>query len=99
MRHFEKGCPILAFFARVGGDAARYLICYDPTWINKLAAAFPTPALRKEREGRGTHCFGHASEINKPGPPAQSRLHNLILPGRERRGAYHQRRLVVDKSR
>ena len=31
-----------------------YLMCYHMTWINKLAPAFPTLALRKEREGRGT---------------------------------------------
>ncbi len=30
---------------------------------NQLAHAFPTPALRKEREGRGTRCVGDASEI------------------------------------
>jgi len=41
----------------------RYLIGYDSTWINKLAPAFPTPALRKEHEGRGTHSVADASEF------------------------------------
>ncbi len=35
----------------------------------KLALAFPTPALRKRREGQGTHCVGDASEIKSLGHP------------------------------
>jgi hypothetical protein len=31
--------------------------------IDPLAPAFPTPALRKEREGPGTHCVPDASEF------------------------------------
>jgi hypothetical protein len=38
----------------------RYLIGYDARRINKLAPAFPTPALRKEREERGTQFIGGA---------------------------------------
>jgi hypothetical protein len=34
-----------------------------------LAQAFPTPALRKEREGRGTRCVGDAGEIKSLGHP------------------------------
>jgi hypothetical protein len=34
-----------------------------------LAPAFPTPALRKEREGRGTHFVADASEIKSLGHP------------------------------
>ena len=48
----------------------RYLICYDATWINKLASAFPTPALRKRREGRGTPPCSSCRRDQKPGPPA-----------------------------
>jgi hypothetical protein len=36
--------------------------------INKRAPAFPTPALRKEREERGTHFIGGAPA--RSGPPA-----------------------------
>jgi hypothetical protein len=31
--------------------------------------AFVVPALRKKREGRGTHCVGDASEIKSLGHP------------------------------
>jgi len=37
--------------------------------INRHAQAFPCPALRKEREGRGTHSVGDASEIKSLGHP------------------------------
>jgi hypothetical protein len=37
--------------------------------VKPLAQAFPNPALRKEREGRGTHLVGDASEIESPGHP------------------------------
>jgi hypothetical protein len=33
-------------------------------------ASIPVPALRKEREERGTHFIADASENQKPGPPA-----------------------------
>jgi hypothetical protein len=33
-----------------------------------FAPAFPTPALRKKREERGTHCVGDAREIKSLGP-------------------------------
>ncbi|MGA8344630.1 MAG: hypothetical protein ABR881_24970 [Candidatus Sulfotelmatobacter sp.] len=36
-----------------------------PTWQQ----AVPTLALRKLREGRGTHCVGDASETNSLGHP------------------------------
>jgi len=32
-----------------------------------VAPAFPTPALRKRREERGTHCVGDANEIKSLG--------------------------------
>jgi hypothetical protein len=41
--------------------------------INPIVQAFPTPALRKKREGRGTHCGGDAKEITSLGhPPVQT---------------------------
>ncbi|HEX3104888.1 MAG TPA: hypothetical protein VHQ22_10590 [Terriglobales bacterium] len=40
----------------------RYRIGYDATWINKFAPAFPTPALRKLREERGTRFVGAVNE-------------------------------------
>jgi hypothetical protein len=39
---------------------------------NHLAPAFPTPALRKKREGQGTHCVGNARKIKSPGYPAEA---------------------------
>jgi len=42
---------------------------------NLLAQALPTPALRKVREGRGTHCVGDAGEIKSLGhPPVEPTL-------------------------
>jgi len=32
--------------------------------------AFPNPALRKEREGRATHCVADAREVKSLGHPA-----------------------------
>jgi hypothetical protein len=40
----------------------------------RVVPTVPTPALRKLREGRGTHCVGDASEIKSPGHPP-IRLH------------------------
>jgi hypothetical protein len=40
--------------------------------ISPVVQAFPTPALRKEREGRGTHFAGDANEIKSLGHPADS---------------------------
>ena len=37
--------------------------------IDPLAQAFPTPALRKVREGRGTRCFADAGQIKSLGHP------------------------------
>jgi len=34
--------------------------------------AFPNPALRKEREGRATHCVADAREVKSLGHPAAS---------------------------
>jgi hypothetical protein len=35
----------------------------------QLAPAFPTPALRKKREGRGTHFLADDGEIKSLGHP------------------------------
>src|SRR5579872_5220612 len=40
-----------------------YRIGYDAIWITKFAPAFPTPALRKLREERGTRFVGAIKEI------------------------------------
>jgi hypothetical protein len=51
-RAFTLIQSILAFLARVGGDAAcAILISYVVQREKPPARAFPTPALRKEREG------------------------------------------------
>jgi hypothetical protein len=39
--------------------------------IEPFVQAFPTSALRKEREGQGTHCVGDCQRDQKPGPPSQ----------------------------
>ena len=46
----DNGCPVLAFFARAGGD------CYADTrsFVIFPMRTFATPALRTPREGRGT---------------------------------------------
>jgi hypothetical protein len=59
LHHSHGGCPILAFIARVGGDAA------GATFVRStlpLVYAVVVPALRKVREGRGTRS-GVASAV------------------------------------
>jgi hypothetical protein len=56
---FHGGCPILAFFARVGGDAAgATLVRSTPPVVYAVVVPAPSTgsgqALRKVREGRGT---------------------------------------------
>jgi len=46
-----------------------------------LAQAFPTPAFRKEGEGRGTHCAADASKIKSLGHPAGNRV-RIVNSGR-----------------
>ena len=41
-------------------------------------SAFVVPALRKEREGRGTHFLGDISEIKKLGHPAEMVLNRFM---------------------
>jgi hypothetical protein len=47
VRHSDRGCPILAFFARVAAMLHRYLIGYDATWINNLRLHFRLPPFAK----------------------------------------------------
>jgi len=51
LHHSHGGCPILAFFARVGGDAAGAALVRSEL---PVVYAVVVPALRKVREGRGT---------------------------------------------
>jgi hypothetical protein len=44
-----------------------------PFLTKPVAHAFEIPALRKEREERGTHILGDASKIKKPRPPAPAK--------------------------
>jgi hypothetical protein len=73
VRYSRRGAPSLRFLQGWAAmlHALRDLLQRDMD--NKLALVFPTPALRKRREGRGTHCFLHASEIRSPGHPPEIR--------------------------
>jgi hypothetical protein len=59
-----EGAPSLRFLQ---GRAAMLLVLFDllrcRAVSNPLAQAFPAPALRKEREGRGTPSVAVASEL------------------------------------
>ena len=63
------GCPVLAFFAGAGKDAAdtRFSCLHNP-----VAHAFQIPALCKVRKGRGTHYVSGASEVKSLGHPPRS---------------------------
>jgi hypothetical protein len=52
---------------RVGSDAADTTSC--PFRTNRVAYAFEVPALRRLREGRGTHLYWSCRQDQKPGPP------------------------------
>ena len=69
LHHSHGGCPILAFVARVGGDAAgATLVRSTPP----VVYAVVVPALRL-REGRGTRICGGFCSL-KAGPPAPPTL-------------------------
>src|SRR5579864_5979174 len=55
LRHSHGGCPILAFFARVSGDAAGAVFVRS---IQPVVDAVVVPALRKVRKGRGPRSCG-----------------------------------------
>ena len=68
-----KGCPVLAFFARAGGNYACTMSASCPAACIALGSfnlmpreplmqAFVVPALRKRREGRGTRSVNTAYE-------------------------------------
>ena len=71
VHHSNKGCPVLAFFARAAGSDAAVLfdLLRCRAVSDPLAQAFPAPALRKEREGRGTPCVAAASKVKTLGHP------------------------------
>jgi len=50
-----------------GRRCPRQRLCYCQ--INPVAQSFVVPALRKGREGRGTHCVWSCPRSQKPGPP------------------------------
>jgi hypothetical protein len=54
LRHSHGGCPILAFFARVGGDGTGTTLVRSTLTV---VYAVAVPALRKVREGRGTRSW------------------------------------------
>ena len=69
------GCPILAFFARVGGDATGATLVRS---IPPVVDAVVVLALFCLREGRGTRiCGGFCSLI--AGPPARRRSTTVVL--------------------
>jgi hypothetical protein len=45
--------------------------------IKPLAQALSTPALRKVREGQGTHCVADVSEIKSLGHPPSAAFQNV----------------------
>jgi hypothetical protein len=65
-----EGAPSLRFLQ---GRAAMLLVLFDllrcRAVSDPLAQAFPAPALRKEREGRGTPCVAVASKVKSLGHP------------------------------
>jgi len=72
--HSHGGCPILALFARVGGDAAR-ATCVRSTL--PVVYAVVAPALRKVREGQATRGCGGICSL-KAGPPALITQHKGV---------------------
>jgi hypothetical protein len=59
-------CPILAFCARVGGDAAGATLVRSTL---PVVYAVVVPALRKVREGRGTRSCGGFCSLKAGHPP------------------------------
>jgi len=68
LHHSHGGCPILAFFARVGDSAGATPVRSTPP----VVYAVVVPALRL-REGRGTRICGGFCSL-KAGPPAPPTL-------------------------
>ena len=57
-------CPILAFFARVGTMLPTRR--FSPLHLNPVVHTFVVPALRKVREGLGTHDVAAVGEVKSP---------------------------------
>jgi hypothetical protein len=76
-RHPHRGVPHPCVFCKGG---RRCCVCHlILLWTRDqthLAPAFPIPALRQERKGRGTHCLGNARKIKSLGHPPK--LLNII---------------------
>ncbi len=79
LHHPHGGCPILAFFARVGGDAACALILLWTRDQTHLAAGISDshPSPRTRRNGASTVLVMPAR--SKPGPPAQNDVHGFFI--------------------
>src|SRR5260370_8136469 len=78
----REGAASLRFLQ---GWAAMLHMLFDllrrPARINPHAQAFPCPALRKEREGRGTHYVADGGEVKSLGPPpATPYIENQLRP-------------------
>jgi hypothetical protein len=70
----------LAFFARVGGDAACTVgLVTTQHGSTKVAFAFTTPVLRREREGLGIHLIADAGELCSFSDPESKSVFNHLL--------------------
>jgi hypothetical protein len=71
----DHRCPVLAFFARAGSDAADTTSW--PFRTNRVAYAFVVPALRRQdyATDEALTCIGHASTIK-----SQQAAEELISP-------------------
>jgi hypothetical protein len=76
-----EGAPSLRFLQ---GWAAMLLVPFDflcNCAIKPLAQAFPNPALRKVREGRGTHFVDDRRRDQRPGyPPPSAEFFCILRP-------------------
>jgi hypothetical protein len=73
-----EGAPSLRFLQ---GWAAMLLVPFDflcNCVIKPLAQAFPNPALRKVREGRGTHFVDDRRRDQRPGHPPPTARNNGV---------------------
>src|ERR1700731_4187537 len=80
LHHSERGCPILAFFARVGGDAA----CTGWFVLSRCNQQ-PCAGIPVSRPSQRTRRTGHplindVGEDRKSGPPAAVLSSKLPLP-------------------
>jgi len=97
----KEGAPSLRFLQ---GWAAMLLVPFDflcNCVIKPLAQAFPNPALRKVREGRGTHFVDDRRRDQRPGhPPSRcaagiSDSGSVPPPATQRAEARHAARMTT----